>query len=65
MMIKCQHCGSQVHVTKNGTSGLVSAIGMVLVVVVGGFVVYRTLYNTTSKDSAAIHSHISQIGEDR
>ncbi|CAN5924148.1 hypothetical protein BH11MYX4_BH11MYX4_24010 [soil metagenome] len=63
MMTQCPHCGSQVRVTKSGTSGLVTAIGMVLVVVAGGFFVYRTLYNNTSKDAAVIGSHIGQIGE--
>ena len=63
MMIQCQHCGSQVRVAKSGTGGLLTAIAMVLVVAVGGIIVYRALYATTSKDTAAIGSHIGQIGE--
>ena len=63
MMVSCQHCGAQVRITKSGTGGLLTAIAMVLVVAVGGIIVYRTLYSTTSKDTAAIGSHIGQIGE--
>ena len=63
MMIQCQHCGSQVRVTKSATGGLLAPIMMVLVVAIGGMIVYRSLYVATSKDTAAIGSHIGQIGE--
>ena len=62
MMVQCQHCGAQVRATKNGTGGFVTAIAIVLVVVVSGVIVFRSLYNNTSKDTATIGSHIGQIG---
>lgn len=65
MMIQCHHCGSQVRVTRTGTGGLVAGIAMMLVLGVGSIVVYRTLYDNTSSDAAAIGSHIRQIGDSR
>ena len=63
MISKCPNCGCQVVVKKNGTSGMVTGIGMLLVVAVGGFVLWEKMSENTSHDTAVISNHIGTMGQ--
>ena len=63
MISKCPNCGCQVQITKSGTSGLMTGLGMILVVALGGFFLWHKMSVNTEHDAAAITSHIGTIGQ--
>jgi len=64
MMARCDRCGAHVRVSSGGgTGGLFLAMAMVVLAAIGGVLVYRSMHGSTSRDSAAIGSHIGEIGQ--
>ena len=63
MISKCPNCGCQVVIKKSGTSGLVTGLGMIVVAVLGGFVVWHQLSVNTEHDAAAISGHIGAMNQ--
>jgi len=61
VLVRCQHCGSQVRVEKRATSALVSAIVMVAITVVGGAVAFYRMNAAVEHDTGFVGSRVSEI----